>query len=166
MRQSPSPRPPRAYTLGVPIGRTTRAPALCVAWRNRSPVRVQGCDAPAGQWPFLGAPVTPVLRRDCASGLGLLPLEQRALPFAMVRVVAYDPLLVVKDSGPDTSAPKAVRGQKRLSTSAEALPLAREIGAGSRAPREIGAGSRGCLGLWRVRSERDHTPSGVVSSKE
>ena len=67
---------------------------------------------------------------------------------------------------PDTSAPKAVRGQRRLSTLAEALPLAREIGAGSRAPREIGAGSRGCRSLWRVRSERDHTPSGIVPSKE
>ena len=54
-----------------------------------------------------------------------------------------------------------MRGQKRLSTLAEALPLAREIGAGSRAPREIGAGSRGCLSLWRVRSKRDHTPSGI-----
>ena len=67
---------------------------------------------------------------------------------------------------PDTSAPKAVRGQRRLSTLAEALPLAREIGAGSRAPREIRAGSRGCLGLWHVRSVRDHTPSGDVPSKE
>ena len=67
---------------------------------------------------------------------------------------------------PDTSAPKAVRGQKRLSTLAEALPLAREIGAGSRAPREIDAGSRGCRSLWRVRSMRDHTPSGIVPWKE
>ena len=67
---------------------------------------------------------------------------------------------------PDTSAPKAVRGQRRLSTLAEALPLAREIGAGSRAPREIRAGSRGCLGLWHVRSVRDHTPSSDVPWKE
>ena len=67
---------------------------------------------------------------------------------------------------PDMSAPKAVRGQIRLSTQAEALPLACEIGAGSRAPREIGAGSRGCLGLWHVRSVRDHTPSGNVPWKE
>ena len=76
------------------------------------------------------------------------------------------PCAIVPWLWPDTSAPKAVRGQKRLSTQAEALPLAREIGAGSRAPREIGAGSRGCLGLWRVRSERDHTPSGIVPWKE
>ena len=93
-------------------------------------------------------------------------MEQRALPFAMVRVVAYDTSLGVKDSGPDTSAPKAVRGQRRLSTLAEALPLAREIDAGSRAPREIDAGSRGCRSLWRVRSMRDHTPSGIVPWKE
>ena len=66
---------------------------------------------------------------------------------------------------PDTSAPKAVRGQIRLSTQAEALPLAREIGAGSRAPREIDAGSRGCRSLWRVRSMGDHTPSGIVPSR-
>ena len=52
-------------------------------------------------------------------------MEQLALPFAIVTCL-----------WPDTSAPKAVRGQKRLSTLAEALPLAREIGAGSRAPRE------------------------------
>ena len=84
----------------------------------------------------------------------------------MVRVVAYDTSLGVKDFGPDTSAPKAVRGQKRLSTLAEALPLAREIGAGSRAPREIDAGSRGCRSLWRVRSMRDHTPSGIVPWKD
>ena len=64
----------------------------------------------------------------------MLPLEQLALPFAMVRVVAYDTSLGVKDFGPDTSAPKAVRGQRRLSTSAEALPLTCEIGAGSRVP--------------------------------
>ena len=89
----------------------------------------------------------PELRRDCTSGLGLLPLEQRALPFAMVRVVAFDTPVGDKDFGPDTSAPKAVRGQRRLSTSAEALPLTSEIGAGSLVPREIGAGSRGCLSL-------------------
>ena len=46
----------------------------------------------------------PELRRDCTSGLGLLPLEQRALPFAMVRVVAYDTPVGAKDFGPDTSA--------------------------------------------------------------
>ena len=82
-------------------------------------------------------------------------MEQLALPFAIVSWL-----------WPDTSAPKAVRGQRRLSTLAEALPLAREIGTGSRAPREIEAGSRGCLGLWRVRSKRDHTPSGIVPSWE
>ena len=85
-----------------------------------------------------------------------------------VRVAAFGAasfaLCYDQRGGPDTSAPKAVRGQKRLSTLAEALPLAREIGAGSRAPREIGAGSRGCLSLWRVRSRRDHTPSGIVSA--
>ena len=95
-----------------------------------------------------------MLRRDCASGLGLLPLEQRALPFAMVRVEGQ------------TRPPPWPWGQKRLSTLAEALPLAREIGAGSRAPREIDAGSRGCRSLWHVRSMRDHTPSGIVPWKE
>ena len=77
-------------------------------------------------------------------------MEQRALPLAMVSV------------GGQTRPPNVSVGQKRLSTLAEALPLAREIGAGSRAPREIDAGSRGCLGLWRVRSMRDHAPSGIV----
>ena len=66
-------------------------------------------------------------------------MEQRALPLAMVSV------------GGQTRPPNVSVGQKRLSTLAEALPLA----------REIGAGSRGCLGLWRVRSKRDHTPSGI-----
>ena len=82
-------------------------------------------------------------------------MEQRALPFAMISVEGQT------RPPPKAKGPKAVRGQKRLSTSAEALPLACEIGAGSHAPREIGAGSRGCLGLWRVRSKRDHTPSGI-----
>ena len=54
-------------------------------------------------------------------------MEQLALPFAIVTWL-----------WPDTSAPKAVRGQKRLSTLAEALPLAREIGAGIVAsPKEL-----------------------------
>ena len=53
-------------------------------------------------------------------------MEQLALPYAIVTWL-----------WPDTSAPKAVRGQRRLSTLAEALPLAREIGAMSRALREI-----------------------------
>ena len=83
--------------------------------------------------------MSPVLRRDCVSGLGLLPLEQRALPYAMISVEGQT------RPPPKAKGPKAVRGQKRLSTLAEALPLAREIGAGSRAPCEIGAGWRGCL---------------------
>ena len=89
------------------------------------------CGAPAGLLASLGHPCLRRSRRDCISRLGLLPLEQRALPFAMVRVVAHGTKCAI-DFGPDTSAPKAVRGQKRLSTLAEALPLAREIGARAR----------------------------------
>ena len=56
----------------------------------------------------------------------MLPLEQRALPFAMV----ISPIGFGGQTRPPPKAkgPKAVRGQKRLSTLAEALPLAREIG--------------------------------------
>ena len=96
------------------------------------------------------------------SPVALLHLRVRVATFG----VASFALCYGQRGGPDTSAPKAVRGQKRLSTLAEALPLAREIGAGSRAPREIDAGSRGCRSLWRVRSMRDHTPSGIVPWKE
>ena len=146
---------PGLCTIGVPIGRTTRARALCVAWWDRSPVRG------VGVWRSGGAVSMARGTRD--SGVApRLRLWVRVAAFGAASfALCYD-----QRGGPDTSAPKAVRGQKRLSTLAEALPLAREIGAGSRAPREIGAGSRGCLSLWRVRSMRDHTPSGIVPSKE
>ena len=128
----------------MPIGLRRRAPALCRRmWAVCSRPRCGTALGSGGAVSIArGTRVSGVHQSPCCiAGLGLLPLEQRALPFAMISVVARDSSPCVTDFGPDTSAPKAVRGQRRLSTLAEALPLAREIGAGSRAPREIDAGS-------------------------